>query len=1258
MRYENDTFDSVCKELRSDWRGEGDSEPTSARKVGQTESVHVNSIAAQNDAGMRSELLRTEVRTYNTLARVLIDAGATHNVVTTSFCHAANIPLDRKSLARQAVSTVLDSEAEIDVYQNVKVPITLHGWKHIVECVAMDTDSRYDIVLGKPWHYDHTPIIDWTTNRVEIKHKSGKPTVFDATTNFEEEHNAYGFNTITMAQARKLQKEEQVQIYWVNVSDEKVTVSEQGVTMGVDDADIKRIAQQYADVTPEEIPPGLPAKREEQHEINLMPGKELPPPRGMRLSYEMTVELRKQVERLLKLGWIRPSKSPVGAGAFFSKKPDGSWRFICDWRALNDITIKDSTTLPNIEDSLNELRNAKYFSKLDLHSGFYQVRIREEDCWKSAIRTSLGTFEWLVMPMGLSNSPATFQRLMNGVMKEHVGKFVIVYLDDILIYSETLEQHKLHLTKVLQTLRNAKLYCKPKKCLFATTRLQFLGHIVENGTITADPEKTKAVEDMKPPRNVHDVRSFIGFANYFRKYIKNFSELALPLHKLTHKHATFTWTPAEQYAWEGMKKALTSTPVLQLPDWTKSFVIQTDASDVAIGGALLQEHEEGRVVVAYRTKVLSETQKNWPTHERELWAIVDAVTDWRPYIQNRHFIVETDHKPLIALIDQPNLSHKQARWVTKLADYNFKLKYVQGKSQYIADCLSRPSDQKKSTAVTRGIRRVDECIVFGEDITPMTDHNDPTNDDAEWNHLGLEMFNITWTEECARAYDDDDWFKRLKTGQGTRWHKQEETGLIHLIEEDGSRRLCIPTEELQRKIISECHDSKFMAHPGETRLTAHLRRAFFWPKMKPMIRNYVRKCERCQKSKPRNKNLPGLQQPLPVPMAPWEEVSIDFMTKLPRSQRGNDMLMVVVDRLSKQAHFIPVKESYGATEIAEIYHNKIFKHHGIPKAIVSDRDPRFTADFWKELWKSIGTQLRMSTADHPQTDGQTEVVNRTINWMLRTTLVNDDWESRLPDLEFAYNSLVNRTTGKSPFEIIYGYLPTTPATINSTQKPTTDSIEDRFANVRDAMIIAQQAQKQQTDLHRLETKHQVGDLVLLHASRMQGGPRTQRTSKHKWQELWRGPYTIKATHGDNAYTLEMPSTFRGHPTFNIQFLKEWYSKEPEEHEDSSTTEDDPIVNSGLQDAESDTNSEEDDDSVVLSDDVIAVPDIPTVRRSERKRVPNRRYEVAMTEGRLGGVKHTLLQDIQDYAQLLNVDICRHIETFRKNLKPELEDLHV
>ena len=216
----------------------------------------------------------------------------------------------------------------------------------------------------------------------------------------------------------------------------------------------------------------------------------------------MTVDLRKQVERLLKLGWIRPSKSPVGAGAFFSKKPDGTWRFICDWRALNDITIKDSTTLPNIEDSLNELRNAKYLSKLDLHSGFYQVRIREGDCWKSAIRTSLGTFEWLVMPMGLSNSPATFQRLMNGVMKDHVGKFVIVYLDDILIYSETLEQHKKHLATVLQTLRDAKLYCKPKKCLFATTRLQFLGHIVENGTITADPEKTKAVEEMTPPRNI------------------------------------------------------------------------------------------------------------------------------------------------------------------------------------------------------------------------------------------------------------------------------------------------------------------------------------------------------------------------------------------------------------------------------------------------------------------------------------------------------------------------------------------------------------------------------------------------------------------------------------------------------------------------------------------------------------------------------------------------------------------------------------
>jgi hypothetical protein len=530
----------------------------------------------------------------------------------------------------------------------------------------------------------------------------------------------------------------------------------------------------------------------------------------------------------------------------------------------------------------------------------------------------------------------------------------------------------------------------------------------------------------------------------------------------------------------------------------------------------------------------------------------------------------------------------------------------------------------------------------------MTENDDPTNDDAEWNLTKIEIHNVTWTEECAKSYDKDDWFKRLKVSDTSRWQKREDTGLIYLVETDGTKRLCVPTRDLQLRVISECHDAKFMAHPGETRLIAQLRKAFFWPKMTAMARNYVKRCERCQRSKPRNDNLPGLQQPLPVPMAPWEEVSIDFMTKLPHSKRGNDTLMVVVDRLSKQAHFIPVKETYGSHEIANVYHDKIFKHHGLPKAIVSDRDPRFTSDLWTELWKKLGTQLRMSTADHPQTDGQTEVVNRTINWMLRTTLENDDWESRLPDIEFAYNSAVNRTTGKSPFEIVYGYLPKTPVTLNSVQTPTGDSPEERFAGVRDAMVLAQQAQKRQTDLHRTDTTHKVGDLVLLHASRMQGGPNTQRTSKRKWQEIWRGPYTILALHGENAYTLEMPSTFKGHPTFNIEYLKEWNDNENQDHIDANDQGDDEnqlVTEASDGDELDDINPELHETFSETSEEPANAPPAPPVRRSERGRVPKRHFEISATESAPGGVKQTSLQTT---TQRRNVGQDSILSNFRKN----------
>ena len=791
--------------------------------------------------------------------------------------------------------------------------------------------------------------------------------------------------------------------------------------------------------------------------------------------------------------------------------------------------------------------------------------------------------------------------------------------------------------------------------------MAFLGHVVENGTIVADPEKTKAVSEMKPPTNVHEVRRFVGFANYFRRYLQGFSTMALPLHELTHKHASFIWGRPEQQAWEQIRDALITTPVLQLPDWSKPFIVQTDASDVAIGGVLMQQHGEDRVVVAYRTRVLSKTQCGWPAHERELWAIVDAVADWRPYIENTKFIVETDHKPLIVIRKQPNLSHKQARWVTKLMEYDFELIYRPGPTQEAADCLSRPPGLKKSAAVVPMIRDTSNGATFGYGVIPMSDDTDPTNDDAEWNNLGVGSEGMTWTQECSRAYNEDEFFKRIKPSDNSRYQTQTGTGLIHLVESDGSHRLCVPTRKLQLRIISECHDTKFMAHPGENRLIAHLRRSFFWPRMRDMAQNFVKTCERCQKSKSRNTKLPGLQQPLPVPMVCWEEVSIDFMTKLPRSQKGNDMLMVVVDRLSKQAHFIPVKETYGATEMARVYHDNIFRHHGIPKAIISDRDPRFTAELWRELWEKLGTRLRMSTADHPQTDGQTEVVNRTINHMLRTTLTNDDWESRLVDIEFAYNSLVNRTTGKSPFEITYGYVPLTPATLHSDQPPIVDSPFERFAEVRDAMITAQQASKTQADQNLTETIHQVGDLVLLAASRMQGGPQTQRTSKHKWQELWRGPYAIIDSHGDNAYTLDMPSTYRGHTTFNIRFLKPWFAG----HEVEDETIDDRPDHEGPH-----SDHFTFDDAVEETDDVIEAvaqesePE-PPVRRSQRGLKPSRRLLEAATEGKQGGVKQTLLHALKGQPSTNNLSILRnfpisdYLGTFRaRTLTKIMDQSHV
>jgi hypothetical protein len=449
---------------------------------------------------------------------------------------------------------------------------------------------------------------------------------------------------------------------------------------------IKQVLEEFPDVMPEELLEDLPSRRRIDHAIEVVPGVAPPTKAPYRMSHEELKELKVQLEELLAKGYIKPSKLPYGALILFVHKKDGTLKMCVDYRALNKATVKNRYLLPQIDDLFDRLSGAKVFSRIDLCSGYYQIWIVEGDEEKTACRTRYGSYEFLVMPFGLTNAPATFCTLMNDIFREWLDDFVVVYIDDILIYSSSLEEHAEHLRKVFQRLRENKLYAKLEKCEFVVTEVDFLGHRITQEGLKMDDHKVKAIVDWEPPKSVPTLRSFLGLASYYRKFIKNFAKIAAPLTNLLKKSVvTYEWEEACDEAFETLKGILMKTLVLKLPDFDKGFEIYSNASDFVIGGVLVQE---GRPV-AFESKKLSETERRWPTHEKEMWAVIHCLKTWGHYIGSKDVVVWTDNVTLKYFATQPKLSSKQVRWQDTLALFNVDIQHKPGKDNVVSDALSR-----------------------------------------------------------------------------------------------------------------------------------------------------------------------------------------------------------------------------------------------------------------------------------------------------------------------------------------------------------------------------------------------------------------------------------------------------------------------------------------------------------------------------------------------------------------------------------------
>jgi len=432
------------------------------------------------------------------------------------------------------------------------------------------------------------------------------------------------------------------------------------------------------------VPAGLPPIHGIEHQIDLVPGASLPNHPAYCTNPEETKEIQRQVKELLDRGYVRESLSPCVVLVLLVPKKDSSWLMCVDCRAINAITVRYRHPIPRLDDMLDELRGSTIFTKIDLRSGYHQIRMKIGDEWKTTFKTKFGLYEWLVMPFGLTNAPSTFMHLMNHVLRAFIGKFVVVYFDDILIYSKSFDEHLDHIRAVLAVLRVEKLYGNISKCTFCTDRVVFLGFVVTTDGIQVDEEKIKAIKDWPTPKNVSQVRSFHGLAGFYRRFVKDFSAIAAPLNNLTKKDVPFKWGDEQDQAFEELKRKLCEAPLLQLPDFGKTFEIECDASGIGIGGVLLQEGKH----VAYFSEKLNGPHLNYSIYDKELYALVRVLEVWQHYLLPKEFVIHSDHEALKYLKSQGKLNHRHEKWIEFIETFPYVIKHKRGKDNIIADSLS------------------------------------------------------------------------------------------------------------------------------------------------------------------------------------------------------------------------------------------------------------------------------------------------------------------------------------------------------------------------------------------------------------------------------------------------------------------------------------------------------------------------------------------------------------------------------------------